>query len=740
MLKYIVATLLFTLFFFTDQSVYAKTLELKHSDKCGDYYQSGFNLPTCHIPTYIRGELYPPANPKEIVYPPMSASIEEIPLGGDMEYLFGKEEEIGIPLNPEERFQTSEIGVVPKLTSPNELEELLGKKKDFLERKSYGEIEFHAEVPVQGGSTVCVDRVAIPAVFNDVWGLMNLGNYAYQALTKIPTEDESLVFLKDSETLALNSLCRKEAYQTVLTSVASPQPLPTEGDLYQLAANKCFEGNCERRRAPEEDVCLLSETPVSFRSKPKDSGLENLGVGIGLNVNHLSGKNIKEANLAAYNSGEEEIYYGYTDVLVDEMKGVYWTFVSPALIDQFSDKQGEAPLTTNLPTREDNDEGRYDKLGLTQDLQEEVCKTFLPPGEEESKCEGKVEVRPQPPGESGDFTVEKTANPTYIKNEELPKDIKFEIKATAKYKSTKVTILNETTVTKKDGTTFKVEKDKEGKDITKWPRAGEPPINLEAGETWNTTYFITATRPAFVDSTVTDTVTVTAESVIPGPGPGPGPIGEGPCEICGLIGGERGWRSPSLIRVLNEAGKAYGVPASVLAGILFYEGWHPGKPRINEFDEQTVITASRPGGKDPYCVTSVANARGPFQLTLHDSINGWPRYRNAYQRMAADVPDWMKRPAGYTPEICNIVDSAFAAAAKMRNDVEYKGSVGPCNPYRGPAPPANSCSWTSTQISLASCRYYGACGNVVCQGDPGGRTFCYCSRTNNYFNKYACKK
>lgn len=727
--KYIVATLLFTLFFFTNQLAYAKTLELKHSDKCGDYYQSGFNWPTCHIPTYIRGELYPPVNPKEIVYQPMSAFIEEIPLGGDMEYLFGKEEEIGIALNPEERFQTSEIGVVPKLTSPNEIEEVLGKKKDFLESKSYGEIEFHAEVPVQGGGTVCVDRVAIPAVFNDVWGLANLGNYAYQALTKIPTEDESLVFLKDSETLAFNSLCRKEAYQTILTSAASPQPLSLDGDHYQLASDKCFEGNCERRRAPEEDVCLLSETPVSFKSQPKDSGLENLGVGIGLNVNHLSGKNVKEADLAAYNSGEE-LYYGYTDVMADEIKGVYWTFVSPVLIDQFSDKQGEVPLTTNLPTREDNDEGRYDKLGLTQDLQEEVCKTFLLPGETESKCEGKVEVRPQPPGESGDFTVEKTANPTYIKNEELPKDIKFEIKVTAKYKSTKVTILNETTVTKKDGTTFKVEKDKEGKDITKWPRAGEPPINLEAGETWNTTYFITATRPAFVDSTVTDTVTVTAENIGQ-----PGPIpGGGSCEICGLIGQQPGWKSQELIKILNNAGKAFGVPAGALAGILYYEGWHSGGlPRVHEFDDITVLAASKPGGKDPYCVTSSANARGPFQLTQQDTINGWPKYKNAAIEAGA-------RTQGYTPEICNILDSAYAAAKKMRTDVEYRGEVGPCNTWRGTPPERNSCNWNQRQVFLAACRYYGKCGNYVCQNDPGGATSCYCTKAYTYQINYSCQE
>ena len=646
---------------------------------------------------------------------------------------------------------------MPKLTPPGApSEELQQNKNSYLKDYSRGILDV-TSCKAPGSDDI---EFAVP----DVWGLKNTAVNLFSYLVRIPGADPGPIASskedyqvntaevgeEDFEPRLLGSVealgCTNLSLNANTISKPTTRLAQTGSVLGIDPPSGCYgPGLCDKIEAPDKNVCLTDESrgrlepteeegrtcPITYDELTCGSQGQTLTCPDGstflcpsAGTVHLCPPTIPSCDNSSTNdlSMPPRVSFlggpeGYTDNIIE----TYKIFTVPGMNfknDLFG--AGDFDWTYQNVDRQD-EKAMYRKLGTVQCLEDNVQQSLSLPGHGLTlgeECFGEERPKEGVFEEESDFTVEKTANPTRIDNDALPKDINFRIRITAKYQSTNVTITNHTTVAKREGADFTITTDKEGNDITRWPREGESQINLEAGEVWETNYIITATSPEFEDSRVTDTVTVGAEAI----------DRPGGCGICGLIGGESGWQSPELIKILNDAGNAYGVPASVLAGILYYEGWHSGgHPRAHEFDNQTVVSAGAPGGKDPHCETSFAGAKGPFQFMNHQ----WVLYKNA-------AVDSGARPAGYTPEICNILDAAYAAAMKMRTDVEYRGSVGACNQYRGAPPAADACNWTSQQISLASCRYYGACGNYICASDPGGSSFCYCDRTNTYFENYAC--
>ncbi len=723
-----------------DTGCYGSTLKKDSPDRKENIFERIFERIIGKVKTFFHWG----GNDKQI-------NVDEltIPIEGDLDKLLGTE---------------SQEGTLPKLTPPGApSEELRQNKKSYLEDYSRGILDV-TSCKAPGSDDI---EFAVP----DVWGLKNTAVNLFSYLVRIPgagsgpsasskNEDgqpnTAEVGEGDFEPRLLGSVetlgCTNLSLNANATSKPTTSLAQTGSVLGIEPPSGCYgPGLCDKIEAPEKDVCLTGDYGLIGKAEDPAQPAEEDGLTCDIIYNELTcgaqGQTLTCPDGSTFlcpdagavhlcsptipscdNSSENDLsmpprvsFLGGPEGYTDNINEVYKIFTVPGTNfenDLFG--AGDFDWTYQNVDRQD-EKAMYRKLGTVQCLEDNVQQSLSLPGhgltldeecfEGEGPEEGVFE-------EEEDFLVEKTANPTRIANDELPKDISFRIKITAKYKSTNVTLANETTVTKREGATFAITTDKEGKDITHWPREGEPQINLEAGEVWETNYLITATSPEFEDSRVTDTVTVGAEAI----------DRPGGCGICGLIGGESGWQSSELIRILNDAGNAYGVPASVLAGILYYEGWHRGgHPRVHEFDNQTVVSASAPGGKDPYCETSFAGAKGPFQFMNHQ----WTLYKNAAINSGA-------RPAGHTPEICNILDAAYAAAMKMRTDVEYRGSVGACNQYRGDPPATNACNWTEKQISLVSCRYYGACGNYICASDPGGSSFCYCDRTNTYFERYAC--
>ncbi len=200
----------------------------------------------------------------------------------------------------------------------------------------------------------------------------------------------------------------------------------------------------------------------------------------------------------------------------------------------------------------------------------------------------------------------------------------------------------------------------------------------------------------------------------------------GICNLLGVSASGGTWKSQELINILTEAGQAYNVPPTALAGILTYEGYNTSGTWAHAYSDSVVKAASEPGGKDPNCISSSANARGPFQFIEDAATNGWPTYKNAVIEAGA-------RPAGYTPEICNIKDAAYAAAKKMRNDLTIFDSYNTSCEVWDENPPPTGTEWSDNNLRQSGCHYYGKCGDSVC-----GSNSCYCDRLIQYYKNYGC--
>jgi hypothetical protein len=207
--------------------------------------------------------------------------------------------------------------------------------------------------------------------------------------------------------------------------------------------------------------------------------------------------------------------------------------------------------------------------------------------------------------------------------------------------------------------------------------------------------------------------TVCAAQDSPAPIVTPPPGFTGSCDICNF---NRGGPGRTLEDLLDEVAGAVGTPASVLAGMLNFEGYVPDNPdpskrHVFSYSDEEIAEISAPGASMPYCAQSYVGARGPCQFMPSQ----WGAYGDTVKSYGYT----------HTPNICNLRDCLYASAAKMKNDAGNLGSA--CGYNNDTPPPAGSCNWTNDNAAKSAYHYYGAC------------TDNYVTTVVNYYNNYTCQ-
>lgn len=167
-------------------------------------------------------------------------------------------------------------------------------------------------------------------------------------------------------------------------------------------------------------------------------------------------------------------------------------------------------------------------------------------------------------------------------------------------------------------------------------------------------------------------------------------------------------QSESLRKIFASAATAYKVPMSVLVATFFNEGgFNPGK---YDLSDEGVLAMSGPNCSIPNCsISNVSStgAMGPWQFIPAF----WGQLSSA--SVNAGVND------GRTPNICNLLDSTFAAAKAL--SIGRGGATSYTPPYdkypncangvtyNTGAGPSTSCNWNSRDVVTASRQYLGYC-------------------------------
>lgn len=179
-----------------------------------------------------------------------------------------------------------------------------------------------------------------------------------------------------------------------------------------------------------------------------------------------------------------------------------------------------------------------------------------------------------------------------------------------------------------------------------------------------------------------------------------------PYGACSLTADTRG--SNELKKLIIDAGGWAGAPPAVIAAIAEIEG-----PHIFDYTDEQILTYSAPGAKDPInCAPNGCGARGPMQF-LNDGIatdcgdytgklmpDVWAKYANAVNEA---LPQENR-----IPEVCNIKDSIYAAALKIKTNSQTSKE--------------ETCLWSQEAVDNAARGYHGECS--IKWERLGGRTYC----------------
>jgi len=161
-------------------------------------------------------------------------------------------------------------------------------------------------------------------------------------------------------------------------------------------------------------------------------------------------------------------------------------------------------------------------------------------------------------------------------------------------------------------------------------------------------------------------------------------------------------QSPTMRTIFESAASAFDVPVSVLLGVFYNEGG------LNQqWTEEAVLQASGPNCQVSNCSSNVSGsgAQGPWQFVA----SSWASAGSAV--IEAGVSD------GRTPNICNLLDSTFAAAKLLSigkfGDPAYPNS-GPGSQcfgvsYNQGSPSGAGCNWTPSDAMTAARQYLGYC-------------------------------
>ncbi|KKR71701.1 hypothetical protein A3A55_00540 [Candidatus Roizmanbacteria bacterium RIFCSPLOWO2_01_FULL_40_14] len=176
----------------------------------------------------------------------------------------------------------------------------------------------------------------------------------------------------------------------------------------------------------------------------------------------------------------------------------------------------------------------------------------------------------------------------------------------------------------------------------------------------------------------------------------------------------------SLRELIMQVASVFGVPWQVLEATLHIEGEH-----VFGLSSDEIIQYQEPNAQVPTnCNPNVCSAAGPMQFTTgYDNLgtprctacglatcpNAWSSYQNAVTEKVND---------GRMPNVCNLKDSLYAAAKKLKND----SGTG-----------TSETTWNKTAVTKAAQAYYGSCTpcNVAKSGTGAyyacqrlGKTYC----------------
>lgn len=133
-----------------------------------------------------------------------------------------------------------------------------------------------------------------------------------------------------------------------------------------------------------------------------------------------------------------------------------------------------------------------------------------------------------------------------------------------------------------------------------------------------------------------------------------------------------------LKNIINQVGEYYGVPPAIIAAVSWIEGGHVWK-----YSDDLILQYSQEGAKDPVnCNENSSGAAGPMQFIFPT----WEGYQYAITK----VPGYNNRQ----PERCNILDSFYAAASKLKNDSGTN---------------QQTTTWDKQAVGKAGRAYYGTC-------------------------------
>lgn len=160
----------------------------------------------------------------------------------------------------------------------------------------------------------------------------------------------------------------------------------------------------------------------------------------------------------------------------------------------------------------------------------------------------------------------------------------------------------------------------------------------------------------------------------------------------------------SLGEIIKASSDWTGVPWGVIEAMAMIEGRH-----LFNYSDDQIQKYSQPGEKDPInCSPNICSAAGPMQLTTGKENadcekcpaacdydpNAWEAYKNAVNEATGE---------GRKPEVCNIKDSIFAAAKKMKID--------------SGTPFGEKGDWGKETVRRVATRYYGECWCCPSGGD-----------------------
>jgi len=149
----------------------------------------------------------------------------------------------------------------------------------------------------------------------------------------------------------------------------------------------------------------------------------------------------------------------------------------------------------------------------------------------------------------------------------------------------------------------------------------------------------------------------------------------------------------SLRELFKEVEGKVFVPAAILEAVAKIE-----MSTTFTYTPSQISQYATPGNTIPGCGPNICSATGPMQMTIGRDMNGdttcprcgvgfcpnaWSGYKNAVNSFGG---------YSHTPNVCNLRDNIYGAAAKLKND---SGTA------------KTNLNWTRAQVNEAGRRYYG---------------------------------